>query len=317
MLYFDTDSVTYIGNNDGWVRHKADKISPRQFKFTFPSQSSERRIGITYYMHNNSAPMGFFTNSNSINGITGIKYSTIKVNGVLIDKSYLTRNFPGDWVDIAFNLDQNGNPVVSSTTYPISNDLSPEVNFDHSHTSENFSTYFQQASHVHGWLAALHNNHDGRRNTPSTIEVRSIKIFQKINGVFQQLGQTYVYPPNGSFQDGGLYIRYPFFPSSPPGYDYHEPMPGIINSAGILTFSPNIAIDRVWHWWHEPRQPFSQSATDFKIEAEVKITGPAGVLAGIDFQTASSHVGECASGEWYFENGGGWQIITCESHHGN
>jgi hypothetical protein len=320
MLYFDADSIHFNSTADNWTTHKMEKISPRLFKYMYPEQTGERRFGMTYFMHNKIPLYGFFKDWNGINSLTGIKYSKVKINEVEINKSFLRSNGltpPNHWVDFTYKLSDNGSPVLSGESYSINDSLSPEAAVPYSTTNPKYDSLRSISTHIQGWLVALHNNHSSWSNEPSIVEVESIKLFAKINGQFIQQGNTYVYTPSSNFSDGKLYLRYPYFPHEPVPFDYSEPMPAFISAQGILTFYPRDSVGRVWHWWEEPRHLMPSNATDFRLEARVKLTGPVSVQAGIDFKTAtSSQWHECASGDWYFKRNE-WITVVCESHSGN
>ena len=109
--------------------------------------------------------------------------------------------------------------------------------------------------------------------------------------------------------DGGLFLRYPFFGIN----NQLEPMPGACTNS-TLTIHPSDAIKRAWHWWTPSYEASDWSIYDgYKTECKLRIQGQVLAQAGIDFRAPNGDIHELGVSDWYFENGGEWQVVTFET----
>ena len=116
-----------------------------------------------------------------------------------------------------------------------------------------------------------------------------------------------------SYGHGGLYLRYPFF--------YNEQgslsMP-VKAEDGLMIITPKVHEDKVYHWWAAQRSSVPHDAQYLRLEAKMRITGPACVQAGIDFwrdldapyEGLDVNNTEGGASNVFFDDGSGdWQII--------
>ncbi|GAB1402879.1 hypothetical protein MASR1M74_00570 [Lentimicrobium sp.] len=238
----------------------------------------------------------------------GLKNAKIYVNNQLINNLHIVRNTPENGCDISIKINEFNNVLpfndISHPYMTIDDRIPTEVH--HHYAYRNLNVPLNEDVNVVGWLIALSDNN---HLSPSTVEVDYIKVygFQGSDSILLCSQEYNSYNP---INDGGLYLRYPFFP---PGYDIHAPMPANLNS-GILSFSPSDNRLAVCHLWSDRYQLISSSQFDnYKVICRVRIDGHATNEAGIDFRDIYENVHEMGVSEWYFHNNGQWQEVIFDS----
>jgi hypothetical protein len=238
----------------------------------------------------------------------GLKLGKIYINNQLINNAYTIENGYDTGLNIAVKINDDNTiepHKISNRKHLFIDDRIPaEVH----HRYPYLNTQLPQANHVRisGWLQALtDNNIIG----DSKIEVDYIRVYGW-NGNDSVLLVAHEYNSYDPNNDGGLYLRYPFFPE---GFDQHSRMPGSAKD-GILTFYPSDVRDSVWHWWsHWHDTPIAFNFDSYKMISRIRITGHAVVQGGIDFRDAAEKTYELGVTDWYYENGGEWQEVIFDS----
>jgi len=238
----------------------------------------------------------------------GLKFGKIYINHQLINNAYTVENGYDTGLNISVRINDDNtiepHKIAGVKCRFVDDRIPAEVH----HRYPYLNTKLPKANHVRitGWLQALtDNNIIGE----SKIEVDFIRVYgRKGNDSVLLVSHEYDnYNPN---EDGGLYLRYPFFPA---GFDQHSAMPGTVKN-GILTFYPSDVRDRVWHWWsHWHNSPIAYNYDSYKMISRLRITGHALVQGGIDFRDAAEKTYELGVTDWYFENGGEWQEVVFDS----
>lgn len=238
----------------------------------------------------------------------GLKYGQIYINNQLINNLYTISNWDNNGLDISVKINSDNSIVPNfdpNHVHLSTNDRIPQEAHHHK-TYRNRNVPYPEDINVVGWVVALTDNNI---LDTCTIDVDYIKVFGRVgNNLTPLCSNDYTtYNPD---DDGGLYLRYPFFPE---GFDEHDPMPGTL-SQGILTIYPSQNNKKAWHWWSDR---FTSSGgfnyDSYRVECRLRITGHAVVQAGIDFRNASETVHELGVSDWYFENNGTWQDVVFDS----
>ncbi|HEY5592776.1 MAG TPA: hypothetical protein VIK55_17375 [Paludibacter sp.] len=242
----------------------------------------------------------------------GIKYGKLYINNQLLNYTYTIDNKQSPknrGLNISVNVNNDGSifPAYNDTDIRYELDTRIPTEVAHRYGFVNTAVPSLNDIKVCGWMQAII---DTSYSGIGKVEVDYIKLygFTGNNSTFLKENEyNTTYSPDN---DGGLYYRFPFFPKG----DYHDRMPGNIKD-GILTFYPSDSPKKVWHWW----TPQFESANGFnfysyKTVCRIRLTGPISVQAGIDFRDSSEkNIHELGVSEWYFENGGDWQIVTFDS----
>jgi len=240
----------------------------------------------------------------------GLKFGMIYINNQLLNNAYTVENGYNTGLNIAvkINDDKTIEPYkMTSNKYLYVNDRIPvEVH----HRYPFLDTTLPRPNHIRisGWMQALTDNYI---IGDSKIEVDYIRVYGR-RGNDSALLVSHEYDSYDPNEDGGLYLRYPFFPA---GFDQHTPMPGTVKD-GILTFNPSDVRDKVWHWWsHWHNTPTTFDYDSYKMVSRLRITGHAVVQGGIDFRDAAEKTYELGVSDWHFENGGEWQEVVFDTRH--
>jgi len=238
----------------------------------------------------------------------GLKYGKIYINNQLIDNSYTIKNSDNNGLNISVKIN-NDNSIIplydeSHIHLKIDDRIPQEVH--HHNAYRNINVPYSDDNDINGWVIALTDNNilDSCK-----IEVDYVRLYGRINDNLILFVEN-EYNTYSSLNDGGLYLRYPFFP---PGYDQHDPMPGTVSNS-ILTFYPSQNIRKVWHWW-TPHY-ISTNGFDYdsyRMECRLRIFGHALVQAGVDFRDENNHIHELGVSDWYFENNGAWQDVVFDT----
>ncbi len=238
----------------------------------------------------------------------GLKYGKIYINDQLIDNSYTVQNSGNNGLNIAVKININKSVVPlqdqSNIHLKIDDRIPPEVH--HHYAYKNISYPSATDIDITGWVIAATDNNI---LDDCKIEIDYVRLYGKSGDNWISLTENQ-YSTYSSTDDGGLYSRYPFFPS---GYDQHDPMPGTTNG-NILTIYPSQNSKKVWHWW-TPHvvSPNGFNYAAYKMVCYLRITGHALVQAGIDFKDSYNNTHELGCSDWYFENGGNWQEVIFDS----
>jgi len=241
----------------------------------------------------------------------GLKFGKIYINHQLINNAYTVENGYDTGLNIAVRINDDNtiepHKIAERKQLFIDDRIPAEVH----HRYPYLNTQLPQANHVRitGWLQALtDNNIIG----DSKIEVDYVRVYGR-RGNDSVLLVSHEYDSYNSNDDGGLYLRYPFFPSQE--FDDNDPMPGTVKD-GILTFNPSDVQDKVWHWWsHWHQTPMIFDYDSYKMVCRIRISGHAVVQGGIDFRDAAEKTYELGVSEWYFENGGEWQEVVFDTRY--
>lgn len=235
----------------------------------------------------------------------GIVYGKVYINNVLVNNMYTVLNPTADGLDISAKISSDSSivPLIDANhPHAIIDDRIPPEAALRSYCKNPLppSNYHYLAA----WMQVLTDNNV---MDDCVVEVDYFKLYGRNGGTLTVLYEDNydTFNPDG---DGGLYLRYPFFP---PG-DYHEhPFPGSISN-GILRFTPSTHRNRVWHWWNKQQTHLNSLSEyeSYRAECRLKITGHAMAQAGIDCRIdPSGSPYELGGGNWAFENNGQWQYV--------
>lgn len=236
----------------------------------------------------------------------GIKYTKVYIDNRLINSLYTVLNEQSNGMNICFKKEGNSiTPWNDSEHVPLFHDdrIPSEV---HHHNSY-LNTFVPGPNDINvvGWAVALS---DREIADSCKMEIDYIRIFGRLgtNLILLESQEYNAYDPGN---DGGLYMRHPFFPE---GYDEHDTMPGEL-SGGVLTLNVYQRPDKVWHWWTPRFYAASFSYDSYRVECRVRTTGHAVIQVGIDFRNAQDSVSELGVSDWAFENNGEWQTVVFDS----
>lgn len=238
----------------------------------------------------------------------GIKYAKIWINNMPVDNSFVVQNPSGDGLNIALTIKKNNLvvPVSDNKEILIGIDDRIPAEVHHRFKYKNTSNPTLADIDIAGWMNAVTGN---IQSGNCRIEVDYMRLYGRIGNHLVLLAEN-EYSQFAAHDDGGLYLRYPFFPA---GYDQHEPMPGSTDG-DILTINPLQVPNKVWHWW----TPHFQSNNGFhydsyKMACRLRIQGNVIVQAGIDFKDQQNVTHELGCSDWYFENDETWQEVIFDS----
>lgn len=238
----------------------------------------------------------------------GLKYGKLYINNQLLDNRYAVVNSSGNGLNISVKI--NDNNTISPNIEPSFDSLliDDRIPSEAHHHKAYLNTSLPQPKHVKigGWATAITDNNILNE---SQIEIDYIRVYGRENNQLTLLKEKdySTYDPEN---DGGLYYRYPFFPSS---HDWHDPMPGSVSN-GILTLHTSQNRMKVWHWWsHNFTSPSGFDYDSYKVVCKMRITGHALVQVGIDFRDQWDNVDELGVSDWHFHNNGEWQEVVFDS----
>lgn len=292
------------------------KSGTNEFSFTVPDINQYMLFNISYDLPDYNI-MNWWVGSGNVYqnemipnrfDAHGLKFGLIYINNQLINNAYTAENGYNTGLNIAvkINDDQTIEPYkMTNNKYVFVDDRIPaEVHHHYSY----LNTHLPLANHVRitGWLQALT---DYNIIGDSKIEVDYIRVYGR-RGLDSVLLASHEYNNYDATNDGGLYLRYPFFPA---GFDQHMPMPGTVKD-GILTFYPSDVSKKVWHFWSKWNElPNTFNYESYKMVARIRINGHAVVQGGIDFRDAAEKTYELGVTDWYFENCGAWQEVVFDT----
>ncbi len=162
---------------------------------------------------------------------------------------------------------------------------------------------------VVGWMQAIDIQGQG---VSSLVEIDWMRICSTVNGEDTVILEDTFDTGTPAMDWYGLYDRSPWFAG-----DRLAEMPfSVQNSA--LVIEPGLNPDRVYHWWNTSRSTIPGGASRIWLEARVRITGGAGVQAGIDYwkDLTAEYAGpgvnntEAGASDWYRNSTTEWQTIT-------
>jgi len=233
----------------------------------------------------------------------------VYINNTLLNNTFTIDNWDHNGLDISVSINSDGSiiPFYDGDHQHIQIDdrIPAEVHHRIGYKTTNPGPDYK---YVLGWMALITNNDI---IDTSEIEVDYLKVYGRNNGNLILLLSD-DYNTFNTLNDGGLYSRYPFFPT---GFDQHEPMPAT-TQAGILKFYPTQNIKKVWHWWNSNWNYLTTSYDSYRLECRIRIQGHSLVQGGIDFRQTESNPNptyELGVSNWYFENNGQWQDVVFDS----
>jgi len=290
-------------NNTGTNEYSYESLTDSFGQFVFNIS-----YYVPQYLGGNLLYLTGFTGTNSNARPAGIIYGKLYVNNTLLNSIYTTLNQTADGLNVSLRI------LPDSSVIPLIDSLHPHTIIDDRIPPEVAHRYFYKNAfpsndhhNLTAWVQVLTDN-----NCIDTcqVDVDYLKVSGRKSGILTTLVEDdyNTFNQNG---DGGLFLRYPFFP---PG-DYHEhPFPDTLNG-GIMTFYPTNNIKRVWHWWNS--QPANVSDItqydSYRVECRMKIKGHALAQVGLDFINPSDNHYELGTGNWVFENPGEWQDVIFDS----
>ena len=231
-----------------------------------------------------------------------IVYSKVYINDQLLGSDYVNKDG-----NINFNIDPNGNisQVIDTGKKMINDMIPPEVHWPTDTVI--FDTPPAEYLKVIGWAQVLHDNN---YISESKVEVDYVKLFARKGTDIVLLDST-GYDSFNTDTDGGLYLRYPFFPDISVN---PTPMPATAMN-GMLVFYPSSAKESVWHWWNPviPQAGADTQYTSYCFEVKYRITGKAAIQLGIDFRVDNNNVLEGAISKWGFDSYGEWEILRVDT----
>ncbi|MHB8581482.1 MAG: hypothetical protein ACYDA4_16690 [Ignavibacteriaceae bacterium] len=159
-----------------------------------------------------------------------------------------------------------------------------------------------------GWMQAI--DIDGK-GTPSKVEVDWMRLHAIVGNKDTILTEESFDEETPLMHWYGLYNRNPWFAG-----DRLDFMPFTVEN-GVLTLEPGTIPNRVFHWWNTFKPIIPSGTTRVWFESKIRITGGAGVQAGIDYLTSADAIGvvnktekEAGASDWFGNNTTDWQIIT-------
>lgn len=237
----------------------------------------------------------------------GLKNARVYVNNELLSNLYTRRNAENTGLDISLKVGPYGlitpNPEATRPHIPKDDRIPNEV----PHHKAYRNTDFPNTSDINvlGWIVALSDN-----ESPDSclVQVDYLRVYG-YNGNDSILLCQHNFDSFNTVNDGGLYVRYPFFP-----LEYaSESFPGSVSN-GVLSFYPSSNRKMAWHLWtNRYNSPQGFAFTGYKVVTRARILGHALVQVGIDFRNAAGNVHELGVSDWYFHKNGQWQLMTFDS----
>lgn len=292
-----------------------NQIGPREFEGAAQLTSNSLICSIKYNINGFNGDY-WVSGGNKYTGhmipnrldVHGIKCAKVFVNNQMISNLYTIKNWYGDGADIAFRLNAFGGIEPFNDAdhphFPTDDRIPSEVH--HHHAYLNTEVPYASDQDIAGWIVALSDNNFME---PSIVEVDYIRVYG-LMGSAQTLLCEQNYDFYNPVYDGGLYLRYPFFPI---GYDQHDPLPASL-SAGILSVTTSDYRTYSPHLWSNHHYASNWSTYDgYRLHCRVRITGHAVVQGGIDFRDASQTVHELGVSDWCFHGNGQWQDVVFDT----
>lgn len=160
-----------------------------------------------------------------------------------------------------------------------------------------------------GWMQAIDILGTG---ATSTVEVDWMRVHAVVNGIDTIILEDTFDVHTGAMDGYGLYSRNPWFAG-----DKLAVMPFTISN-GTLMLNPGANPNRVYHWWNTSRCLIDPGTTRVWFEARVRVSGGAGVQAGLDYwkDLSAPYAGhnvnntEAGTSNWYGNSTAEWQVIS-------
>ncbi|KAF0200001.1 MAG: hypothetical protein FD170_3852 [Bacteroidetes bacterium] len=245
-----------------------------------------------------------------INTREGIEYSKVYMNDQLINSSFLVDNlniqYPG--ANFMFTINSNGlvNPAMVPQRLKVNDRIPPEVHYKHDTTF--YSTAPFNLPLVNAWIVVLSDNN---YIMPDQLFLDYIRLFAITQNGDVLIGSQ-EYNEYDPIFDGGLYVRFPYFPEEVNMVS--DPMPGIINN-GMLIINPSTARDKVWHSWTKGFAQVTPQHLGYRMEARYKASGKIAIQGGIDFVPGDwASRTEAGQGDWKFETNNVWDTVSYSSY---
>lgn len=204
---------------------------------------------------------------------------------------------------------ENISPTPTPTSTPDTAPYAPEESV-HPNSYLRHPTPPEGFPVVVGWMQAIDITGQGEE---SLVEIDWMRLYCQVDGADVLLKEDTFDAETVAMSSYGLYLRDPWFGQD----DYHESMPFLVEDS-LLVMEPHLNPDRVYHWWNTSRAEIPVGATKVWFEARVRITGGAGVQAGMDYwiSTDADWCGwdvcnsEAGASDWFGNSTSEWQIIT-------
>ncbi len=162
---------------------------------------------------------------------------------------------------------------------------------------------------VVGWMQAIDIHGKG---STCKVEVDWMRLHALVDGIdtilYEDNFKSYV-PAMNYYR---LYDRKPWFKDNE-----NTIMPFTIENSSLV-MEPSLYPQRIFHWWNTSRSMVKKNTSRIWFEARVRITGDAGVQAGIDYwkdlnaDWAGYDVNntEAGASNWFGNSTDDWQIIS-------
>lgn len=162
---------------------------------------------------------------------------------------------------------------------------------------------------VVGWMMAIDIQGKG---ISSKVEVDWMRLHAVVDGNDMILYEDNFDALAPAMNNFGLYIRNPWFDGN-----QHTAMPFTIENSRLV-IEPSRYPQKVFHWWNTSRSIVPKGTSRVWFEASIRITGGAGVQAGIDYwknltvDWAGYNVNNIEAGvsDWFGNSTNDWQIIS-------
>jgi|GEM_PF-2677725 len=163
---------------------------------------------------------------------------------------------------------------------------------------------------VEGWMQAIDIKGAGN---PSKVEVDWIRVHAVVNRADIVLLEDTYDVQVSAMNLFGLYKRTPWLVDG----TQEASMPFLIQNS-VLVLAPSDNPQWVYHWWNISRALVPAGTSRVWLEARVRVTGGAGVQAGIDYwkDLNASYAGpdinntEAGVSDWCGSSTADWQIIS-------
>ena len=309
--HYEPDSCKIEGNFiSNWNKVPMEKISAGTFRFRADITAKNYLFNIQAFLPYKLNNGKFLDNWAAMYG--GIRSAVITVNGTQLSNNYIVDapNAPIEWANFSVSISSTEVKPGPGVHFPIDKRIPPEVIYRKSNIKNSMPPNGFKA--VIPWMQAIHND-DIAQN--STVYIDWVRLYARINGRDTLLlSEDYAAPWSGN--DGGLYIRHPWFP---PG-DEHTPMSAEVTGEGYLKFSPSNEKESVWHWWTPQRALIPSNSDCVFIKARVKIEGGGCISAGMDWwrelnggNGGVDNAEVCVS-NWYFDSTNEWDTVVAFSN---
>jgi len=238
----------------------------------------------------------------------GLQYVNLYMNNQHIGSQFLVDNLDPDYpgANLLFTVSPSGivSPSLSGHRLLINDRIPNEVAFKHDTVF--YQTAPQGFTQVNAWIVVLSDNNF---LDSVVVDIDYIRLYARF-GDYEELISTQEFNTYNPAYDGGLYIRYPFFP---PG-DNHIPMPATLLDQEMIRFYPSDQRRKVWHSWTYNWVPVAPEHTSYRMECRYRARGHAVLQGGIDYKSASNVWKEAGQGNWYFTTNWEWDTLRFDTY---